>query len=69
MLSRGISMSFILTNFYMLMIRPIFNEALNTYLDKSYTPICRFDLCKTNVDALQTVLQNIIENRVRQAGK
>ncbi len=40
-----------------------FNEALNTYLDKSYTPICRFDLCKTNVDALQTVLQNIIEKQ------
>lgn len=40
-----------------------FNEALNSYTNKSYTPICRFDLCKTNVDALQTVLQNIIEKQ------
>lgn len=37
--------------------------ALNGYMEKSYIPICCFDLCSSNVDALQTIIQNIIERQ------
>lgn len=33
---------------------------LEPYKERSYIPICKFELCKSNVDALQSVLQGII---------
>lgn len=33
---------------------------LRPYISKSYIPICKFELCKSNVDALQSILQEII---------
>lgn len=33
---------------------------LEPYMTKSYIPICKFELCKSNVDSLQTVLQKLI---------
>lgn len=39
------------------------SDVLEGYVSRTYTPICKFDLCKANVDALQTVLQNIIEKQ------
>ena len=38
-------------------------ELLEEYVYRSYIPVCQFDLCNNNVDALQTVLQNIIERQ------
>lgn len=38
-------------------------KILRNYLDKSYIPICCFDLCSNNVDSLQTIIQNIIEKQ------
>lgn len=33
---------------------------LVSYLSRSYIPICKFELCKSNVDSLQSILQRII---------
>ena len=33
---------------------------LEPYIPRSYIPVCKFELCKSNVDALQSVLQRII---------
>ncbi len=38
-------------------------DTLKDYVNKSYTPICSFDLCSSNVDALQTIIQGIIEKQ------
>ena len=38
-------------------------EKLNDYLDKSYIPICCFELSKNNVDGIQTIIQKIIEKQ------
>ncbi|WP_281644694.1 hypothetical protein [Bacteroides zoogleoformans] len=38
-------------------------NSLKDYLNKSYTPICSFDLCSNNVDGLQTIIQSIIEKQ------
>lgn len=36
---------------------------LGAYLPKTYIPVCQFELCKNNVDALQTTLQKIIRKQ------
>lgn len=36
-------------------------EQLNGYINRSYIPICRFNMSNTNVDRVQSVLQSIIE--------
>lgn len=41
---------------------------LNSYKSKSYIPFCRFDICKSNIDGMQTIIQNIIEEQSK-AGK
>lgn len=33
---------------------------LTPYISKSYIPVCRFELCRSNIDALQSVLQKVI---------
>lgn len=33
---------------------------LEPYIPKSYIPICRFELCKSNVDDLQSILQRVV---------
>lgn len=33
---------------------------LAPYIDKSYIPVCKFELCKSNLDSLQSILQKII---------
>lgn len=33
---------------------------LEPYVSKSYIPVCKFELCKSNVDSLQSILQKII---------
>lgn len=38
-------------------------ETLSPYTSKTYLPVCRFDLCKGNIDALQTILQNVIKKQ------
>lgn len=38
-------------------------DVLSGYMKKSYIPICCFDLCSSNTDALQTIIQNIIERQ------
>lgn len=42
---------------------------LGKYVDKSYTPICSFDLCGSNVDGLQTIIQGIIEKQSKADAK
>lgn len=42
---------------------------LNKYINKSYIPICCFDICNSNVDDLQTVVQKIIESQSKADGK
>lgn len=42
---------------------------LSSYVHRSYIPVCRFDLCKSNVDALQTVLQRVIERQCNADSK
>lgn len=44
-------------------------EALSEYSKKSYIPICCFDICNNNVDALQTVIQSIIEKQSKVDNK
>lgn len=36
---------------------------LSPYIQRSYLPVCQFDLCRSNVDALQTILQKAIEKQ------
>ena len=38
-------------------------DMLNGYMDKTYIPICKFDLCYTNIDGLQSCIQRIIESQ------
>lgn len=33
---------------------------LEPYIERSYIPICKFELCKSNIDGLQSVLQKVI---------
>ena len=33
---------------------------LEPYVPRSYIPVCKFELCKSNIDALQTILQRVI---------
>ena len=33
---------------------------LDPYISRSYIPVCKFELCKSNIDSLQTVLQKVI---------
>lgn len=35
-------------------------KMLETYIPRSYIPVCKFELCKSNVDALQSILQRVI---------
>lgn len=44
-------------------------DALQGFDDKTYTPICCFDMCGEHVDSLQTVLQNIIEKQSKMDKK
>ena len=44
-------------------------DALKGFENKTYTPICRFDMCGEHVDSLQTVLQNIIEKQSKMDKK
>ncbi len=36
---------------------------LDKYISKSYLPICQFELCKSNIDGLQSVLQRVIRQQ------
>lgn len=38
-------------------------EILKPYTVKTYLPVCQFDLCKGNIDGLQTILQRIIKKQ------
>lgn len=38
-------------------------EILKPYISKTYLPVCQFDLCKGNLDGLQTILQRIIKKQ------
>lgn len=38
-------------------------ETLRPYTSKTYLPVCRFDLCKGNIDALQSILQSVIKKQ------
>ena len=38
-------------------------HVLSPYTKKTYTPVCQFDLCKSNIDSLQSVLQDIIREQ------
>lgn len=40
-------------------------EILNNYKGKTYIPICKFDLCSSNIDGIQTTIQNIIEAQIK----
>ena len=33
---------------------------LEPYISRSYIPVCKFELCKSNIDALQSILQRVI---------
>ncbi len=44
-------------------------DILNNYLDKTYIPICCFDICNNNIDALQSIIQNIIEKQCKADAK
>ena len=44
-------------------------DALKGFENKTYTPICCFDMCGEHVDSLQTVLQNIIEKQSKMDKK
>lgn len=37
-----------------------FESMLKPYILKSYIPVCKFELCKSNVDSLQSILQKVI---------
>lgn len=38
-------------------------EVLYPYIKKTYLPVCQFDLCRGNIDGLQTILQGIIKEQ------
>lgn len=38
-------------------------NVLKPYITKTYLPICQFDLCKGNIDGLQSILQEIIKKQ------
>ena len=38
-------------------------NVLKPYITKTYLPICQFDLCKGNIDGLQSILQEIIKEQ------
>jgi hypothetical protein len=40
-----------------------FKSILESYISKTYVPVCQFDLCKSNIDDLQTILQRIIKSQ------
>lgn len=40
-------------------------DILNGYMDKTYIPICKFDLCMSNIDGLQSCIQRIIESQCK----
>lgn len=40
-------------------------EMLGLYAFKTYTPVCQFELHKKHIDALQSILQNIIKRQSR----
>ncbi len=40
-----------------------FKAVLESYMSKTYIPVCRFDLCKSNIDDLQTILQRVIKSQ------
>lgn len=44
-------------------------KSLQEFEDKSYTPICCFEMCGEHVDSLQTVLQNVIEKQSKMDTK
>lgn len=44
-------------------------DILSPYIDRSYIPVCKFSLCNSNVDALQSVLQKVIEKQSRADSK
>ena len=37
-----------------------FQAILEPYISRSFIPVCKFELCKSNIDSLQTVLQKVI---------
>lgn len=36
---------------------------LTPYIDKTYIPVCQFELCKSNIDGFQSILQQIIKRQ------
>lgn len=38
-------------------------KILEPYTEKTYLPVCQFDLCKANIDGLQTILQKVIKKQ------
>lgn len=38
-------------------------EVLEPYISKTYLPVCQFDLHKSNIDDLQSILQRIIKTQ------
>jgi len=41
------------------------NEILDRYVSRTYLPVCQFDLHKSNIDALQSIIQEIIKEQSR----
>lgn len=35
-------------------------EILKQYIKRSYIPLCKFELCKSNIDSLQSILEKVI---------
>lgn len=38
-------------------------SVLGKYVTKSYIPVCQFELCRSNIDGLQSILQQIIKKQ------
>ena len=38
-------------------------NTLNEYISKSYIPVCQFELCKGNIDEIQSILQKVIRTQ------
>lgn len=38
---------------------------LQPYIDRSYTPICKFEMSKVNVDGVQSVIQHLIQRQAK----
>lgn len=45
------------------------NDSLLSYMEKTYIPICRFDLQYDNVDDMQSIVQDIIERQSKASSK